>query len=433
MHRCANLISCCLIVGLFCGTVDSQESNGKGERIRFHQAAGEAPKPGTVYLFPERIVHNDELIDVERGVVFVPNMPSDPNSPVIGIEVYRFKAENGPSELLPVFRLEGGPGFPGLGDSLRSRAFFTEKVWPITRTVGADLIVVGQRGIGSSKPDTVMEGVAVFPPHQEVTNEQYARAVRTACEKGKQYWEAKGLDLRGFTVIEAAADIKAVRDAFGYDKIIISGTSFVSHWGMAVMRNHPEIIERALFSSLEGPDHTWDMPSHVLHSLERIAAAAENDPALRSQIPEGGLIKALQDVIERVEAEPVLVEVPHPQTRRLQSVRLDARVIRSVAMGYASNLRSRQGMPSWPIDILDLYRGNYHRAAQSILRRGPNYPTASFFLLDCASGISRSRRMQLDADPATAVLGELTRLYRFSSPIWGVDLGDDFRQNFNPS
>lgn len=49
--------------------------------------------------------------------------------------------------------------------------------------------------------------------------------------------------------------------------------SFGSHWGMAVMRYHPEVGARAVLTGMEGPDHTYDSPGGVLASLERMAAS----------------------------------------------------------------------------------------------------------------------------------------------------------------
>ena len=413
-------------------SADAQDTEIRSQPDTFHRATGNAPPPGTIFLYPERIPgKDDQFINVERGFVFVPLNRSKPGGDVIAIEVYRFKAEGGESNLPPVFQLYGGPGFPGLGDRLNSPRFFEQTVWPITRTIGADLVVVGQRGIGSSKPDTLISPIKSFPPHEQVTAEQYAKAVRVACEKGKSFWKAQGLDLSGFTVIEAAADVNDLRKALGYEKIIISGGSFGSHWGMAVMRFHPQIVERAVLSSLEGPDHTWDMPSYVLNSLKRMAAAADQNPELAEQIPEGGLMAALTTVIERLEKKPVVVNAKHPSTGKPASVRLDARVVRSLALGYTATVRSRRGMPSWPADVLKLYDGDYQKAAQEVLRGDERNLTASYFLLDCASGISRRRKVQLDADPAVAVLGQINALYRASIPVWDIDLGDDFRQNFN--
>ncbi|RPH55026.1 MAG: hypothetical protein EHM89_17770 [Acidobacteria bacterium] len=66
----------------------------------------------------------------------------------------------------------------------------------------------------------------------------------------------------------------------------------------------------------------------------------------------------------------------------------------------------------------------------SLLKPAEGFRTASYFVLDCGSGVSPSRRKQLAADPAVAVLGEVNLDYQAACPVWGSDLGDAFRENF---
>ena len=91
----------------------------------------------------------------------------------------------------------------------------------------------------------------------------------------REFWEEVGLDLAGFTVLEAAEDVNEIRMALGYERITVWGGSFGSHWGMALMRAHPEIIERAVLRGMEGPDHTYDHPGHLWNVYRRVAAEAE--------------------------------------------------------------------------------------------------------------------------------------------------------------
>ena len=64
----------------------------------------------------------------------------------------------------------------------------------------------------------------------------------------RDYWSSAGLDLRGLNVIEAADDVAYVRDVLGYKKIVLIGRSFGSHWAMAVMRFHRDIVARAVLN-----------------------------------------------------------------------------------------------------------------------------------------------------------------------------------------
>jgi pimeloyl-ACP methyl ester carboxylesterase len=87
-------------------------------------------------------------------------------------------------------------------------------------------------------------------------------------------------------------------------------------------------------------------------------------------------------------------------------------------------------MRTWPADILALYQGDFSQAALSWLRPAEGYRTASYFMLDCGSGVSPARAARLAADPAVSVLGPVNLDYQAGCPVWHTDLGDAFRKNF---
>ena len=252
--------------------------------------------------------------------------------------------------------------------------------------------------------------------------------MRRACTKCREYWEAQGCDLRGFNVIEAAADVDEIRRHLGYDEITTWGGSFGSHWGMAVMRYHPEGVARAVLTGMEGPDHTYDMPSGVLGALERMAAEAEASSILADDLPEDGLIQALRDVIADVEEEPIEIEFGS------ELIEIGPEDLRDLALGYTNRAGSRGGIRTWPADVIALYRGDFERVARALRQRrnddSNGLPTASFFMLDCGSGISPEREAQLNSDPATAVVGNLGRFYQVACKSWDADLGGEFRAGF---
>ena len=224
-------------------------------------------------------------------------------------------------------------------------------------------------------------------------------------------------------MIEAAGDLNDVRRLLGYEEITLWGGSFGSHWGMTTMRYFPDVVARAVLTGMEGPDHTYDMPSGVLASLERVAGEAELSEVLLPHIPEGGLIEAFKAVIADVEEEPVEVEVAHPRTGRMELVRFEADDVRDLALGYTARVNSRQTVAGWPADLLALFQGNFEDAARARLQNGDgrrtDLPTASYFMLDCGSGISRERLKELQDDPAAQVVGDLGWWYETTCPAWG--------------
>ncbi len=406
----------------------ANESNTTEPTSSFHTATAKAPEAGSIFLYPERIpLDNGGILNAERGMMFAPLNRSKPGSDVIAIEVYRFKAsEKADPQTPPIFFLHGGPSFQGLERSLQRRGYF-ESRWQDFTDV-ADLVIISQRGIGPSKPTTLIETTI---PNQALDQpfdmEKQASDYQQVLEKEKKAWEDLGLDLSGFNVLEAAADIDEVRQALGYDKIIIWGGSFGSHWGMAHIRNYPETVERVIFRGMEGPDHTYDHPGHLWNVFKRVAEEAESSPDFAGLIPEGGLINAFGKIIEKAEKTPFKVSVQNPTTGQQQEVLFDRLSVRQLVRGYSG------GLASWPSDVITLYNNNYEPAARRFLARNEDqrsFRTASYWMLDCGSGITPNRLAEHDADPAMDLLGRMNWGYKTGCSVWDSDLGDDFRQNF---
>jgi len=389
----------------------------------------QSPEPGMLFLYPERIVLKDGgFFNAERGMMFVPVNRSKKNSAVIVVEVYRFKrSKKANPETPPIFYLHGGPSFGGLERYLERLGTFEEQWLPFLDI--SDVVVVSQRGIGPSKPTTIIETTTEpLPPDQPYDEKKAVAEFQQVLAREKAIWEELGLDLCGFTVIEAAADVNDVRKALGYKKVIIWGGSFGSHWGMTLMRYYPEIVERAILRGMEGPNHTYDHPGHLWNVYKRVAEEAENAPELKDLIPEGGLIEAIQTVIKRVEEKPFKVTVTNPETNESQDVLFDAASIKRLARGYS------RGLPAWPADVITLYNGDFNKAAERAVRRyqnsGRSFRTASYWMLDCGSGITQERLAEYKADPAVKITGLGSWDYMVGCPVWGSDLGDEFRQNF---
>ncbi|MFC1729390.1 alpha/beta fold hydrolase [candidate division KSB1 bacterium] len=398
-------------------------------KTTFHTAQAPSPEPGTIFIYPERIILRDGgFFNAERGIMFVPINRSDKNSAVIGIEVYRFKAsEKAQPGTPPVFFLHGGPSFGGLERPLEEPGTFEERWLPLTDI--SDVVVVGQRGIGSSKPTTIIETTtAPDPPDRPYDDEKAVAEFQQVLRREKTSWEDSGVDLSGFTIIEAVGDVNDVRKALGYDKITIWGGSFGSHWGMNVMRYHPEIVERAILRGMEGPDHTYDHPGHLWNVYERIAQEVEEAPEFAGLIPEGGLIEAVKTVIRRADDNPFTVTVTSPESGRRYDVLFDGESIRQLSRGYSG------GLTGWAADVITMYRGDFRGAAERTVRRyensGRSFGTASYFMLDCGSGITPERLVEHDSDPATEILGRMNWDYKAGTPVWESDLGNEFRQNF---
>lgn len=393
-------------------------------QTRINRGAAPPPAPGTIFLVPERVSLRDgTLAEGERGLVFVPMNRSDTSRGVVGVEVWRFRALR-PTSAPPVFRLPGGPGHDGLHVNLAQQGYYERLILPTMRY--ADYVIVGQRGIATSPPNTLCENFQ---------GAEYARRCRA-------YWESAGLDPRSFNVVEAAHDVADVARALGYDSIVVRGGSFGSHWTLALMRLHPRLVARALLSGTEGPDHTFDLPTDMYATLRRIAATAEMSPELAGLIPKGGLIAVVDSIRLRLSKSPVTISVVDSASGRTQEIRLTEANLPNFVFGYSGSANTRSGVRTWPADLLRVFYGDFTPTARRLASRfatnaAPSWPfsynTASAVTLDCASGGSRQRLTRIEREPAKDLVGGSVAGELEMCAPWNVDLGDDFRRNFDTS
>ncbi len=393
----------------------------------FHQSRASYPSPaaGTVFVYPERIeLKSGELLTVDRGLMFVPLNRQKEETDVIAVEFYRIpRSEEADPTTPPIFSLRGGPGFPGLASTLAKKGNF-DRLFNERRKL-SDIVVVGQRGIGSSKPDTLTnETLPALKTDKLVDSETRTRQLREVLTRERDFWIEQGLDLSGFNVVEAAADVHDIAKALGYEQVIVTGGSFGSHWGMTVIRNYPDLVARAVLDGMEGPDHTWDHPGWYWNVFKRVAEDAEASEALEGLIPEGGLIAAAEAQAEKAKADPF--EVKYGSNNK-QTMLIDHEAM-------CLMLRGNGNLAAWPSEIIKLHHGEYANAGVRVgmQRLGrKSYGTASFWLLDSASGITEKRRAEYEADPAMEIIGSTFWYYSAGSPLWNVDLGDEFRGSFS--
>lgn len=383
---------------------------------------GAAVRPSPALATETRTITADHgaTVDVEAGSLRVPAHRDRPGGAAdFELPFYRLRS-TAADPGAPIFLLAGGPGASWL-DRLEKHEPFEEV--RLYRSV-ADVILFDQRGGGRSQPVLRCDGSEPIPLDRPLDLGEVAASMRRLSEACRDRLTAAGVVLEGLTTLESADDVDALRAALGYERMTLVGGSYGSHLALAVMRRFPDRIDRAVLHGVEGLDHTWDDPAGKWAALERIAAAAEADSALRGEIPEGGLLAALEAVIRRLEEEPATVVVRHEGED--VAVVVDAALVRLVSAAQAGH-RGRAG--AWPRMILELYRGEYERLAKNRLRnRTLRLDTPMHYMMDCASGVSPERAARYATHPASEVLGDINFEYRAVCGAWGApDLGAAFR------
>ena len=209
------------------------------------------------------------------------------------------------------------------------------------------------------------------------------------------------------------------------------GGSYGSHLGLQLMRAYPQIIERAIFHGIEGPDHTWDDPDGMLRALQRIDAAAQARAADRGvAVPEGGYLASLARSIARLEAAPQLVTVT--RDGKDMPVVVDAEILRLMARRGGAGSHDR--LDAWPRMVLALERGDLQQAAGAALSyRTLRLSDPMHWSMDCSSSISAARRARMAESTAVALLGRLNAEYETLCDLWPARRVDDDARTIPPS
>jgi pimeloyl-ACP methyl ester carboxylesterase len=244
---------------------------------------------------------NGAAVPYEIGTLYVPESRGKADSRMIGVGFARIRAA-APTGAPPVFWLPGGPGLSVLG-AFASNDMGRLRTWLGLRAVG-DLVVLEQRGY-TVRGEMLMGRREAWPLDRPASVQAQAESMRARARAAVAANPDK--DLSGYDVVEFAADVDDLRRALGYDEISLFGGSFGSQWSLAVIRLHPQIVARAVLSSVEPLDNGYDMPSHVFASLQRIAHDADRDPGLQPYLPPGGVMAAVRALHARFARGPVRV------------------------------------------------------------------------------------------------------------------------------
>lgn len=385
------------------------------------RAATEAALPIRWERYEGRAVDGSPLVG-DLGRITVPERRGAPNGRTIEIAFVRYRTTN-PNPGPPIFYLEGGPGAPGVPGC----AFVATH--PRLRLLEqADVIGIDQRGTGLGRPDLATPDFGyALPLDRAIGRADEAAAFAGAAARAAAYWKSRGVDLGAYDSAESADDVDDVRRALGLEKIVTYGSSYGSHLSLAYLRRHPDRVERAVLVKVEGPDHTWKLPSTVQARLELVHALAARDPEIRRHVPD--LLGAVRALIQRLEHEPVTVALARANA---DSVRVTLGAY-DVRRAVASALSATRTVAALPRRVHGWTRGDWASLAEESLdARRDSLGSAMALFMDCASGATAARRERIRREAADSanLLGDALHapFYPEACAACGdVDLGDAFR------
>ena len=237
--------------------------------------------------------------DVSCGLLEVPENREKPNPRVIELHYVKVSAkepedwdteEDGEWAKRddPIIYLTGGPGVKvqGYVDRLKDHGV----------TEARDLYILEQRGIGWSGDFCptyfLQDPTAANTPDWD----QYQRSGLEAMETCFAAAHAAKVDLSGYSSIENARDVKALRRALGYDQWNAWGISYGSILGQAYLKEDPEGIRAAVIDAIVPlqQDITFH---HIARYYDRVLSILDE-----ACVADGACGKKFPDFKSRLEA-----------------------------------------------------------------------------------------------------------------------------------
>ncbi len=362
-------------------------------------------------------------VSAYQGMLQVPLRHDDPQQGSTTLSFVRFPATTsnpGP----PLIYLAGGPGGSGIATAAGARF----PLFMALREVG-DVIALDQRGTGQSAPPPPCQAERPYPIDQALLRKPWLSYLREAAAHCTQVWRDQGVDLNAYTTWESAADLNALRQALGAEKISLWGISYGTHLAMAAVKRMEGHLHRLVLASPEGLEQTIKLPARSDRFYARVAAAVAADPQAAARYPD--LLGTMREVLESLDATPVTVEVVTPGTEQPVALTLDGTAARLFTSFFLS--KNPQNIANLPAFYTALAAGNYDQLAQAAYRLAYARP-AGFrpmsLAMDLASGVSDERLRQIRQEARHALMQDWLN-YPLPHVIGAVpeveDLGEQFR------
>ena len=230
--------------------------------------ANALPPQGSVRIEPFNLQTFDgQQHAAELGKLTVPENRSSKSTRTIEVAFIRL-LHRGEQAGAPTIFLPPGPGIP---------ATILGRVPPYFRLLDrlrdhGDVILLDIRGEGMSSPNLdECPGTASVSGHVFESFATYVQQFAASVGNCAQFWRSKGVDLSAYNNREIAGDIEALRQALNYERIRLLGFSAGTDLGVAVLTQHGDTVERAVFAATGAPELRPNLPSTYDRQLEKVA------------------------------------------------------------------------------------------------------------------------------------------------------------------
>jgi pimeloyl-ACP methyl ester carboxylesterase len=337
-----------------------------------------------------------QSVSAELGRLRVPARYGRPNEAHITIAFVRLRG-SGATGSPPIVYLAGGPGTSGIAVTRGGRF---NAIRDLTRF--GDVILLDQRGTGLSRPLLECPTVFRYPHHLSVDQRRMTSKLRAFANRCAGALRKRGIDLSAYTTENSADDLAALAAQLGVNQLRLGGESYGTHLGLAVLRRHPTLVERAVLIGVEGPDQTLKLPAALERHLDDVSALIAADPEAGRVLP--AYKSQLARLLGRMQRAPANVATRDiHRAGKTTTIRLTAFDVRQVAVAL---LGRQAGIELIPWVFGPAMHGDFSRIAAFAIEDVRAAPiTVMGALIDCASLASPPRLRTITRQSLTTVLG----------------------------
>jgi pimeloyl-ACP methyl ester carboxylesterase len=293
----------------------------------------------------------------ECGYLIVPEDHAQPQGKTIKLAVARFTSEADTPQPDPIVYLEGGPG----GSPLKS--YMTEFPYlfgPLLEK--RDLILFDQRGTGYSQPALdcpEYTNLVLDTLDQDLSAEKSEELSNQAMLACRERLVKEGVNLDLYNSAQNAADIEALRQALGYDKLNLYGISYGTRLALTSMRDAAPGLRSVVIDSVYPlqADLYSGIIANGARALEALFAACAADVECNATYPD--LRRTFFDLKARLDKEPAQYTITLKSGEKKDAVLNGDNLLGLVFQSmYATSI-----IPMLPRLITDVRDGNTDLAA----------------------------------------------------------------------
>jgi len=361
------------------------------------------------------------LVDAQCASLSRAEDPDSDDGRNIELFIAKFPADTPDPEADAFTIIQGGPGGSSVDLYLRMRHLFAG----IRKK--RDIIVVDQRGTGRSN----MLGCPVSDDELDIADFSPEQAKRMAAECVDVLSETS--DLRYYTTSIAVQDLDAVRAAAGYPQLSIYGTSYGTRVAQHYLRRFPEQTRAVVLDGVVQVGLNLaggEIARRSQQAFERIIARCADSKPCTQEL--GNIETKFNELRQRLEKDPVNVELPHPFTGELTLQLLNEQSLLSLVrlLAYSSEQTALL-----PLFISQAHAKNYVPLAAWWLQLDEQFATSYAVGMNNTVICAEDYPFVTDADMVgieDTYLGEMAAAMQSVCETWPRGpMDDDFRTPFD--